>query len=157
MFSQAEQLLGKSKVKLLNTDIQEAFAKLDNQDAFIFCRSFYAYSGEIDEYKVLFLQLKKFLSVFGQLFIYEIDKTYNIPTYKKSIKEKLINHLDLFHQHWPILEDALLRFNDGIKNKEFTLFYRDLLEPLAYESGFELLYYNNLNIYYFRKRYCHSN
>ncbi|MCF6202916.1 MAG: class I SAM-dependent methyltransferase [Methylococcaceae bacterium] len=153
MFYQAESSLASTKIKLVNTTLQESISTLECQDAFLFCRSLYAFSGDISFYKALFSQLTEKLSAFGQLFIYEISAVYDIALYKKRLEKNFINKKEKFKKHWPILELALQRFNEGVENGEFTLFSRDKIESLASEAGFTLLYYSHPDLYCFRKRY----
>jgi hypothetical protein len=153
MFYRAESTLASTKIKLVNTTLQESLPTLECQDAFLFCRSLYAFSGDISVYKDLFSQLTKKLSDFGQLFIYEIGSVYDIELHKKGLENKFINKKEMFNKHWPILELALQRFNEGVENGEFTLFSRDKIENIAYEAGFNLLYYSHPDLYCFRKRY----
>ncbi len=154
MFYRAESSLASSQVKLINATLQDALPRLEHQDAFLFCRSLYAFSGNINDYNSLFSQLTDKLSVFGQLFIYEISGFYDISLQKKILEKKLSHKKQKFKEHWPVLELALRRFNEGVENGEFTLFSRDKIEKIAHEAGFDLLYYSHPDLYCFRKRYC---
>ena len=152
MYRQAKARLA-SQATLMHATLDAALPTLECQDAFLFCRSLYAFSGNIEDYKALFFQLADNLNPFGQLFIFEISHMYDINTYKKNLEQDIRYEKELFNQHWPVLELALQRFNDGVNNGEFTLFSPHQLKALADETGFDLLHYSNPNLYCFRKRH----
>lgn len=150
MYQQAEVRLS-GKAVLINATIRSALPGLQPLDAFIFCRSLYA----LDSFPSLFTALADKLTSFGQLFILEPNsRLYDIPSYHLGLERRLSpDQLKELQRHWPVIEAALQRFNEGVQNKEFTLFQPEDLYHLADKSGFDKNFYRAPGIYGFRKRH----
>ncbi len=150
MYKKMESRLS-GKATLINATIKTALPELQSQDAFVFCRSLYA----LDDYPSLFTALANALTAFGQLFILEPNTgSYDIPQYNLGLQRRLSpDQLKELEHHWPVIESALQRFNEGVENNEFTLFHPEDLQQLTDKSGFDRIFYRAPGIYGFRKRH----
>jgi len=109
----------------------------------------------LDDFLSLFSALADKLTSFGQLFILEPNsRLYDIASYHLGLKRRLsTDQLKELQHHWPVIEVALQRFNEGVQNNEFTLLQPEDLYHLADKSGFDKIFYRAPGIYGFRKRH----
>lgn len=142
----------KASTLLINKTFNDALPELPVMDNILFCRSLYSLSGNIDDYDEVFYTIAKKTNPYGYLFIMEPNSLYNVSSYKKEIiKNFKIPQRD-FEYHWPIVEAAMNRFNEGVLNSEFTLFDGTKLEKIANRYNFNTKFINN-TIYVFRKNH----
>jgi SAM-dependent methyltransferase len=149
MFSLAKNNKSKS-TKLINKTFIDSLNELPSFDNILLCRSLYSFSGDIQYYEVIFKAIVSKLAPYGLIFILEPNILYNIKEYEKQLEKKEGLPRDIFIRHWPILKQALQRFNQGIENAEFTLFTKDKLLKITEQFGFSPLIINE-PIYVFRK------
>ncbi len=138
------------QVHLIHSTFQEAYEALPVSDGCLFCRSLYSFSGDLNDYEVLFEDISTKLSAYGHLFILEPKQYYDIASCKQQIQHNIKNTSINFEQHWPIMKMAMQRFNDGVSTGEFMLFDENKLIRLANRHGFNTKFLND-TVYVFRK------
>lgn len=136
--------------QIVNLTFQEAYKQLPQADNMLFCRSLYSFSGIIEDYPAIFKNIYNKLNAFGHLFILEPGKLYDIDNYEKHAKNYLRQINKASDTHWPVIRDALTRFNKGVQNGEFVLLDTQKLTSLAHQQGFNTKFINE-TIHVFRK------
>lgn len=130
-----------------------AVPKLGPQDAFIFQRSLYAIYQNREHCEDLFRQLYKKLNPGGFIYIHEFTHKFDLDDMKNYImqfKQHTPEEYQAFMDKWPTLEASCQRFNDGIDNGDFHLFYPGELDEIAEQAGLSKVYEMNF-IYVYRK------
>jgi ubiquinone/menaquinone biosynthesis C-methylase UbiE len=132
----------------------QALKLLPHQDMFIFQRSLYAFSGNINDYYNLSDRLYQKINNEGIIAIFEIYEKMNISQMKKNIYNKSkyvlpkqMNTTQNIDQYWQQLKKSLITFNNNIDNNQFTLFSAALLETIFKKNFITILQKNTFSFY----------
>jgi hypothetical protein len=121
------------------TDLEAALPCLDEMDAFVFARSFYALYGRPELYTPLLKGLASRLTRRGYLALWEVEGPYDLSAAERDWRAALgSTHAALFDSGWPAYRAALARYNAGLLTGEFCLLRPDDVAALAATTGFDL-------------------
>ena len=154
MMPYAKARLSENKIRFYESPLEQALSQIPNQDIFIFQRSLYALSGNIEYYKKLSTQLSEKTSENGIIGIFEIGQLYDIPSmheYFQANRKVLRLSEDQFAKQWPIFEQALRDFNHGVASGDYMLFNKDNLNDI-FSKNFSLIDGDDRNLFIFRKK-----
>lgn len=153
MIRQAKERLDVNRTCFLQVLAKEALAGLRDQDIFVYQRALYSFSGDLKYYEQLAEMTAAATRADGILAVYEIDQYYNIFEIKKYMaKNSHVMNLDrtLFDELWPIFEEILLAFNEGVSTKKYTLFDEKSLNGI-FAPFFKPIYTDHKNIFIYQK------
>ncbi len=126
---------------LREATLDEVLPTLEPQDAFIFCRSLYALYGEIEPYRALFAEIREKLRPDGYVCVWDFYEKADLEFQYAYFKANLEDDPEMgptFERLWPVLRRSLELLNEGVEpGGAFTLFSREILDPLMTEAGFE--------------------
>lgn len=128
-----------SNAKIISSHFDEAIGRIDSQDVFIFQRSLYSFSGNIEYYLELVKKLEGLTKKDGVIAVFEIPKKYNIDEMKEFFlkNRSTLNFPDNeFEPSWEILKKALIEFNEGILCEKYTLFDVKRLQYIFSSNSF---------------------
>ena len=128
-----------NNVCIVNKTWDKAVGEIDKQDIFIFQRSLYAFSGNIEDYKLIIQQVYSKLNKEGIVAVFEFDHKMDIKAMLQHLDQ---NQDNLQYDERPyqetraIFAEHLERFNQGVDNGEFTLFSQKKMQEVFEAGGF---------------------
>lgn len=131
-------------VSILENPLEAVLPALERQDVVIFQRSLYALSGEIEAYHSVLAQLHRCMNPEGIVAVFDFATKFDIDQMREHLeanRDKLQrDEVTPYAEYWRIMEDGLIRFNNGVDQGEFTLFSQQTMQDVFAASGFEAVF-----------------
>ena len=131
-----------SRVLFVHADIHTAIENLQQQDALVFIRSWYALEDNLGAYDALIGRLSSKLRPTGFLVIYSVQRPVDVDKARSYYANKCLElgMQEGFEKHWPRYQDYLQEFNSLLLAKRICVVDHLQLDSLLLDHDFKKLF-----------------